>query len=114
MVPLFLLAVDGTVALFVWGAYTGITLVAFWQLQAMIAVTYFGREHIGAIRGLMWPLSTVSGAVSLLILGVLRDWQGSYTASFSLVAAAWGLCAVLIYFTRSPQPASFPEQQPAT
>ncbi|MEE8518655.1 MAG: MFS transporter, partial [Dehalococcoidia bacterium] len=109
LVPLLLLTVQGNVVMYVWAIFTGLTLVAFWQLQALIAVTYFGREHIGSIRGLMFPLSTVSGASSVLILGALRDWYGSYTVSFVLVAAAWALCSVLIYFTRSPQPASVPD-----
>jgi MFS family permease len=113
LVPLLLLVVQGTVLLFAWAMFTGITLVAFWQLQAMIAVTYFGREHIGAIRGLMWPLSTVSGATSLLVLGALRDWYGSYTLSFILVAAAWGLCALLLLATKSPQRTAASEGTPA-
>lgn len=107
-----ILLTSNVAVLFIWAVVAGMTLVSFFQLQALIAVTYFGREHIGAIRGLMWPLSTVSAASAPSILGAVRDWRGDYTLAFLIVAASWTLCAALLLMARPLQSAEQVAPQP--
>ena len=106
-----LLTVQNSAMLFVWAVYQGITLAGFFQLMALISVNYFGREHIGAIRGAMWPISTAAAASSPLVLGVLHDWRDGYTLAFGLLVVTWAMAAVLVATTRSPQPQ--PSRPPA-
>jgi sugar phosphate permease len=109
----FLLTIQNAFMLFAWAVYCGLTLAGFFQLQALLTVNYFGREHIGAIRGMIWPFSTVSSSVAPLVLGALRDWQGSYVGAFALVVATWLLCGALVFFTRPLQGAPQKAQAPA-
>ena len=97
------LAVDSTPMLFIWAVATGLNLAGFFQLQALLSVNYFGRAHIGAIRGLMWPLATVTSAFSPMVLGVVRDEFGSYFWGWVSVALAWVFCAVAIAASKPPK-----------
>ncbi len=94
------LQINNLASLFVWAAVAGLVLVSFFQLQALIAVNYFGRRHIGAVRGAMWPLSTASSAVAPFVIGVLRDAQGSYNGAFVLITVTWLLCAFFVFLSR--------------
>ena len=107
---LFLLGVQNTVMMYAWAVYHGLTLAVFFQLQALLVVTYFGRGHIGAIRGVMFPFITLGSAMGPILLGALYDWQGSYLVPFSLVIVMWLLAALVVFMTRPPRPV----EEPAT
>jgi MFS family permease len=94
------LQIQGIVSLFVWAAATGLVLVGFFQLHTLMAVNYFGRAHIGAVRGVMWPLSTAATAAAPFVIGALRDAQGSYDGPFALVSITWLLCAFFLFLSR--------------
>jgi MFS family permease len=102
---LMLVLGGNTLVLFAWAVLMGINLGAFFQLQALTTANYFGREHIGAIRGIMAPFITASNAAAPLVLGLLRDWQGSYVGGFCLVVGTWLLCALLVLLSRPPRSA---------
>ena len=98
----FLLGVQNTVMMYAWAVYHGLTLAVFFQLQALLVVTYFGRGHIGAIRGVMFPFITLGSAMGPILLGALYDWQGSYLVPFSLVIVMWLLAALVVFMTPPP------------
>jgi cyanate permease len=91
------LRIDNTVSLFVWTAASGLVLVGFFQLHVLLAVNYFGRAHIGAVRGLMWPLSPAATAAAPFVIGALRDSLGSYNGPFALVSVSWLLWASFLF-----------------
>ena len=99
----FILTVQNNVMLFAWAVYQGLTLAVFFQLQALLVVTYFGRAHIGAIRGAMFPFITLGSASGPMIIGALRDWLGSYTMPFILVIGLWLMAALVMYTVRPPK-----------
>lgn len=109
----FLLNVQNAVMMYAWALYHGLTLAVFFQLQALLTVTYFGRGNIGAIRGVMFPFITLGSAAGPILLGALRDWQGSYLVPFLIVAVTWTCAAALIFLTRPPQAVPEPEPTPA-
>ena len=100
---LFLLNVQNAVMMYAWAVYHGLTLAVFFQLQALLTVTYFGRGHIGSIRGVMFPFITLGSSAGPILLGALRDWQGSYWVPFLVVVATWLVAAALVFMTRPPQ-----------
>ena len=106
-IVLFML-VSNTLLLMAWGVYQGLTLAAFFQLHALIAANYFGRAHVGAIRGAMFPIAVSFNSVSPLLLGFLRDWLDSYVPAFSLLVATWGLSAALVFMAKPPRRVSPP------
>ncbi len=102
-VVLFINVGDRPVVLFGWAVLQGLTLAGVFQLQALLVTSYYGRRHFGAIRGTMLPAATLASASSPLLLGLIRDVTGTYTAAFGLVAGTWMLAGLLILFTRNPQ-----------
>ena len=110
---LFLLNVQNVVMMYAWALYHGLTLAVFFQLQALLVVTYFGRGRIGSIRGVMFPFITLGSSTGPIVLGALRDWQGSYLVPFLVVVVTWLLAGLLIFFTRAPQPLDEPEPEAA-
>ena len=108
---LFLLNVQNVVMMYAWALYHGLTLAVFFQLQALLVVTYFGRGHIGSIRGVMFPFITLGSSTGPIVLGALRDWQGSYLVPFMVVVVTWLLAGLLVFFTRAPQPLDEPEPE---
>ena len=65
-------------------------------------VSYFGRAHIGAIRGAMFPFITLGSASGPMILGALRDWLGSYMVPFILAITLWLLAALVMHMVKPP------------
>ena len=74
----------------VFGASQGLFLVAFQAVWAR----YFGRAHLGKIRGRVWTASVAGSSVGPFLLGVCYDLSGTYTpilVGFSAVFASVGL-----------------------
>ena len=103
--------VNGPITLFIWAVYQGLMLGVFFSLHTIISAEFFGRSHIGAVRGAMLPTTSLSRAGGPLLLSALRDARGSYDAAFVLVLAGWALMASLTFLSRKPSRASASEQE---
>ena len=64
---------------------------------------YFGRAHIGAIRGFSLPIMNVGPIVGPVLVGVGYDLQGSYSAAFGAIIAVYLAGAVLVGISRAPR-----------
>ena len=71
---------------------------------------YFGRRHIGAIRGVGRPISMVFSMGGPVAIGVIFDITGSYVGAFLVLVCFYILGAVVINVSKPPLP---PEEQPA-
>lgn len=98
-----ILSIQSYGMLVVWAVAQGLTMGAFFQLQAILAPTYFGRQHIGAIRGLMWMPMTFAAGIAPIALERLHAWRGDYSVAFLMVLVFWLITALLVYVSRSPQ-----------
>ena len=97
-----ILLIQSPAMLVVWAVAQGLTMGAFFQLQAILVPTYFGRENIGAIRGLMWMPMNLAAGIAPLGLELLHTWRGDYSAAFLMVLVFWLLTALLVWMSRSP------------
>lgn len=97
-----ILLIQNEAMLVVWAVAQGLTMGAFFQLQAILAPVYFGRQNIGAIRGLMWMPMNVAAGIAPLALERLHAWRGDYSAAFLMVLVFWLLTAALVLMTRPP------------
>ena len=93
-----LLTVQNTAMLFFAVGYLGITMAGNFLLHPLIFANYFGRQHIGAVRGIARPFLTLSTAASPLLIAFSFDSTGTNTLAFSILAAAWLLVALTAYF----------------
>ena len=101
-VAFLVFVVDGPLTLFIWAVYQGLVLGVFFSLHTMICAEFFGRPHIGAIRGSMLPSTSLTRAGGPLLLSALRDARGSYDAAFVVVLAGWAVMASLTFIARKP------------
>lgn len=85
----------------------GLTMGGFPTLMNVAMAVYFGREHMGAIRGLVTPATQVVGAASPVFAGWMWDRVGSYDLPFTVFAISWIAAGLLMLLARAPRlPAS--------
>jgi MFS family permease len=77
-------------------------------MQSYIWAAYFGRGHLGAIRGAVLPLTLVFGGAGAPLAGYVRDATGSYLLAWS--AAAVLLLAAGLVLALTPPPRLTPVQ----
>ena len=107
-----LLAIGVILHIYVSSLVTLIVAMSIWGfgIGAMMFVTnivwaeYFGRDHVGEIRGFVTPITLLLGASGAPIAGVVFDQVGSYDAVWWGSAALMFLCAGMIGFSRKPVP----------
>ncbi len=87
----------------VWGAWN--------NLQIQLFADYYGRKHIGSIRGFVAPISTVVGAMAPITLASMYDWKHSYTLILTIFMCTMLLAAVMMTMTKPPAP-DYPSDTP--
>ncbi len=72
-------------------------------LSESLWARYFGRAHIGSIRGVTQPIRILGTAVVPVLVGLLFDITDTYRPGFVLVIGALLLGAILVFLSREPQ-----------
>ena len=72
-------------------------------LSESLWARYFGRAHIGSIRGITQPVRILGTAVAPVLVGLLFDITDTYRLGFGLVIGSLLLGAILVFFSREPQ-----------
>ncbi len=83
--------------LFGFGIATGMVV------QNAIWPTYFGRAHLGAIRGSALPVTLAFSALGAPVAGLTRDYAGGYYAAWWTAIALFIAAAALILATPKPR-----------
>lgn len=89
-------------------AYLYATLIGAAQglfnvLQGTMWVRYFGRTHLGKIRGSVMTAGVAASSIGPFIMGATYDWLGSYDLSLWLFVAVFAPFIVLSLFAKPPQ-----------
>jgi MFS family permease len=71
--------------------------------QNYLWASYFGRRHLGSIRGAVLPITLLFGGIGAPLAGYVRDNTGSYTSIWSVAIGLMALSATIIAFTPPPQ-----------
>ena len=82
----------GIVFGFLFGAGVG----AFHTLLRLSWADYYGRVHLGAIRGLTLPAQIGGQAIGPVVSGFMFDTSGGYFVPFVIFGSAVGLVALLV------------------
>ncbi len=94
---------DTTALVFLSMGIFGLGIGGMMFLQNFIWAEYFGRAHLGGIRGLVMPIQLMVGGVGAPVAGYVYDATGSYNSIWwggvALVLAA----AVLVAMTGPPR-----------
>ncbi len=89
---------------FLFAVVYGTTVAGLAVSQTIIFPNYFGRDHVGAIRGFTMPITMPAGAVGPLLVSIMYDINGDYFTGFSILTVLLLLSAGLILITKPPRP----------
>ena len=64
----------------------GLSMGGWAPLMNVAWAAYFGRQNMGAIRGLVTPIGNIVGAISPIFAGLMWDLRGSYDLPFIVFA----------------------------
>ena len=99
----FLLNVSTTPMAFAWGAYYGVVQSGIFTLQQIIVANYYGRETLGAVRGIMWPVQALANAVGPMAAALVFDITGAYVIIFNAFIVIAFMAAALVFMARPPR-----------
>ena len=103
---LLLLAIHSSVPALLWGMYMGLAQGGIFTLQQVLLANYYGRDSLGAVRGVVWPVQMGANSLGPLAAALAYDATGNYTVIFTLFAAMTLLSALLATLARPPAVAS--------
>ena len=107
---LLIFQVDSVLTMMLVALFNGLALGGNFMMRPLIVANYFGREHLGAIGGVLRPLQVVGGATGPLIVAGLFDITGNWHIAFGAVIAIWMASALSITLAKPPKH----REQPAT
>jgi len=73
-------------------------------IHEVVWASYFGRRHLGAVRGAGFPFTAAIAAATPLGLAWYFDSVGNYDGALLGCAVLWILAAILVLFLRRPTP----------
>lgn len=85
-----------------WGIYYGLSFGGMFILQQVIFADFYGRDNVGAIRGVVWPIQLVFNASGPFVAALAFDRLGSYTLIFQLFAACVMIASILLVLAKPP------------
>ena len=97
-----LLAVEVAWHSMVWAVFFGLSSGGMFILQQVIFAEFYGREHLGAIRGIVWPIQMVFNAAGPFVASIAFDSLGSYTLIFTVFAGLLMVSSVLMLLAKPP------------
>ncbi len=100
---LLLIYVVGLPMLFAFMILFGVTMGGSFILRPLIVANYFGRNHLGAITGLMRPFNGFTGAIGPVFVAAVYDLHGSYYWSFVMVMIGFAVTGAVIMLAKPPR-----------
>ena len=100
----FLVAGSTTVAsAYASTAIFGLGMAGYALLSEVVWASYFGRKHLGSIRGVTMVFQLAGNASGSLIAAFLFDLQGSYDGAFNVILAGFAVSTVMLLLARQPR-----------
>ncbi|MBI4220979.1 MAG: MFS transporter [Chloroflexi bacterium] len=82
-------------------------------LQNFMWADYFGRRHLGSIRGIVTPITLVVGGAGAPVAGYVRDATGSYDSIWWTGVTLMVLASIAMALTLPPRKATQASPSPA-
>ena len=96
------MVVEGVLLLFVANIGYGFGFQTGHVAQNMMWADYYGRRHLGEIRGLALPLTLGLGATAFPVTAIIRDVTGTYTPAWVVAGVALVLASIALSSARPP------------
>ncbi len=99
---LFLLVAQSPALVLLYAAWRGAS-TGLWMVAADVAwPSYFGRKHLGSIRGVGFAVGVVGAAIGPIPVGLSYDLLGGYTAAIAGLLCLPVIAAVAVLRARPP------------
>jgi len=95
--------VSGSSAVAPYGILLGLRTGMYTSLQGNVFAYYFGRRHLGSIKGWVSTALVVGSALGPLVFGLGYDLLGSYTLTVAVCALPPAALALAAPFSRLVQ-----------
>jgi cyanate permease len=93
---------DTLVIMFLSMAIFGLGIGGTMFLQNFLWADYFGRMHLGSIRGIVTPITLLIGGIGAPLAGYVRDATGSYNSIWWAGVGLMLASGVALAFVRAP------------
>ena len=100
---LLLVAGSSVEYLMAYAVVHGLTMGGFMPLMNVALAQYFGRQHMGAIRGAFTPLANIVGSVTPFAVGWMWQLFGNYDIAFIMAGGGWFLGGIVVLLARQPR-----------
>ncbi len=100
---LILIQAESPQMVLAYGVVYGLMRGGYTTLQSIAWADYFGRAHLGTIRGVFQPLHFLSTATGPLMAGFLYDSSRNYDTAFSVFVALYLLAAGVMLLAPRPR-----------
>lgn len=97
---------DTSLIMFLSMAVFGLGIGGMMFLQNFLWADYFGRRHLGSIRGIATPIILVFGGIGAPLAGYVHDATGSYTSVWWAGVGLMLAGATVLIFTSAPRRAA--------
>ena len=91
----------------------GIAAGGWITLNSLIWPNYFGRQHLGAIRGIVLPVSITAASAGAPLFGYLLDGPMTPSQVWMVGLVGFAAAAMLVLFARPPRPLIAATNEPA-
>ena len=75
-------------------------------VHSYIFASYFGRQFLGAIRGIVMPINLLTAGIGAPLVGYLHDYTHNYVPSWWAILAIYGLAAAVMLTAVPPRKAT--------
>ena len=99
---IFLLAARSPTAALLWGFYFGIMAGGMQTLEHIVFADYYGRESLGAVRGIVWPAQMGGNSVGPLVAAAAFDITGDYLFIFGFFGFLTLFAGLSVFLARPP------------
>jgi hypothetical protein len=89
----------------IYGVLNGVMIGASNVVNAVVFAAYYGRRHLGSIRGVTMIVNVAASALGPLPLGLARDLLGSYAPALIALGLLPCLYALAMVWVRPPRDA---------
>ncbi len=100
---IILMFADNILMASIFGVLFGLGTGGWTIAQTMLFANYFGRRHLGAIRGLSQLLSAPLSSFGAVLAGVIQTATGSYTLAFLIFFGALVIVVLALLLATPPR-----------
>jgi MFS family permease len=100
---LFMFPVNSVAAMLAVSLANGLALGGNLVMRPLINANYFGRNHLGAITGVMRPFMVVATATGPVLVAGLYDLTTSWYVAFGFVVVIWAASALTVAVAAPPK-----------